>query len=409
MAPVMIGSFNVAAATPAPAQTNNASGLASDKVFWFALGGALLFAGIGVCFLALALYQHYYLDALREDVEAIAGTDDPIGTVKVRRLCPRFTALLARVKAVVKLQTSKFKEVKAEVNSCDTSALTIPESNEEDDVFNIPDIIVSPPSTPSLAYDDTPSSDDDSDSGGSLTASMAEWDLSECLKEDDIQPPDDSDAIDWDEAYESDAFVVDTLLDELEARISGPLAPIMEEDESEAEDVSVTAVIAYDLSCDGSALSISDLLAQLENEDNDDNDNDNNHSSSNIAESPVTPMDDSDAPGFLVVPPLCTTKTERDAAEADSRYPRFIATSATFKRSAMQSPVKVHWKKFKRSMSLPNFVAGIALTSKTKLTSITEAAKGKSPFAKRARRDTPYVWPAEDNAEKVKRSWTSRF
>ena len=125
---------------------------------------------------------------------------------------------------------------------------------------------------------------------------------------------------------------------------------------------------------------------------------------------PATPAFESDAPQHLEVPSVCFTQTERDAAVEDSRYPRFIATKLTFKRSALKAPVKVNWKKgIKRTLSLPNFLAGVAVSGSKK---ITEAAKGRNPFAKRARRDVAYIFPGPgvaDGGKDVKRSSTARF
>lgn len=271
----------------------------------------------------------------------------------------------------------------------------------------IPEILVTPPSTPSLVYDDyddTPSTEEESPS---LTASTAGWDLTECFQE---ATPDEGAFMNSergafkDEAVDhkgdSALVTIDILFDEVEASVSPELpselfASIPEEEESSdmASDASIVS--------DASVPSISDLLEELNGGEGDD-------VSSLVPDSSC--VTEEDAPPLLEVPPVCHTQTDRDTAKANSRYPRFIVTPATIKRSALKSPVKVQWKRFKRTLSLPDFVSGIALNSKNKLTSITEAAKGKTLFVKRVRRDTPYVWPSGDDAsEDTKRSSTARF
>ena len=259
---------------------------------------------------------------------------------------------------------------------------------------DIPDIIVSPPSTPSLVLDDTPGSDEDI--GSPLTPSFAGWNLTECLKTDLL----DAIAENYEEAVQGpDTPVVDALFDEVESYVSGDtptlLATIPEEDSSD---------LVSEIASDTSVPSISDLLAEISG--------DETTLSIDAREDPVDIQEEGHdrTPSYLEVPPTCHTQSERDAAVSNSRYPRFVVTQATLKRSALKSPVQVNWKKFKRSVSLPNFMTGVALTSKNKLISITEAAKGKSIFAKRARRDVPYIWPSEEDGDKdVKRSSTARF
>ncbi|KAH8102230.1 hypothetical protein BXZ70DRAFT_62042 [Cristinia sonorae] len=388
MAPVMIGHLDTTMETSSTSVGQPyISPFDNKTVFLVALVGAILFVGVGVCILGVILFQKLHPE--EEDVGATAASHLVGGT---RGLSPRFALLLGKVRVALKLQTSlKEFDIESRVVFARPAAKSMMDEENEDLGTSIPEILVTPPSTPCLVFDDDTAISGE-DSLSSLSASAGEWNSTEWLREkhpaDDAQPLTRDDAIE--SIRDSDTFAVDLLFEEVESYLSNgpsvPLATILEEsDESD---------LPLNPDTSESVPSIAELLEGL---------------LAAYIETQLASQKDDFAPQLLEVPPLCHTQTERDVAAEESRYPRFVSTASTVRRSALKSPVKVHWKKFKRTVSNPNFVTGVALASKSNIASITEAAKGRTVLAKHARRDTPSVWPSEDESDKLKRFLTTHF
>ena len=109
MAPAIIGAFDDSTTSAAISSAPDAaSGLASDTVFWLAVGGAIVFIGVGACLLGLALYQRYSSDKVQDDLEANASSTAP----KKRVLSTRFSVLLSRIEAALNMHVSTCSNLK---------------------------------------------------------------------------------------------------------------------------------------------------------------------------------------------------------------------------------------------------------------------------------------------------------
>lgn len=312
-----------------------------------------------------------------------------------------------------------------------------------------PDIIVTAPSTPSLTEDDTPSSGEDSrPSSPSPVAALNVPGYT--VSEEDCTTLDTINAL----LDELEALVVPK--GPLPARDTGTVAPldtIQEEDSLEmlaylADDTSTpsndntlapvglencspgnvgvlekseSARSLLELAIGFPAPSVPQFLATLASLEDDATIYQLSFPSINIltpdasVQLAYTISEVNVCPAPEELPTMChiVEEPETEAATQDSVDPSAV-TPATSKRSSIKSAGKTTWKAFKRSISLPNVVNGIAIHGKEKLASVKEAVKSKSPLSKLARKGKHVKQGAESaqvttDARPKRRSFTAFF
>ncbi|TCD62685.1 hypothetical protein EIP91_006544 [Steccherinum ochraceum] len=424
MAPYIIGAFPSATAAAASASSTapaSTAGLANDYLFW----------GL---------------------VEKVKPVDEKTKPVELKaqffRLFEKVDLIVRLVAAVtsraVKALGAKFPtvEVKEEDAFLDMPGGFSPATEAEQPVLAIPEIIITAPSMPSLTEDDTSSAGEASEpSSPSL-----------------VTTPDLGDDVDLADVYVGEEEINNKLFDQLHMMLNpgGPfiactagLGHTMETIEEEASSDSL-AYLAYD-----TIPSIGDLLAAIGAEDIKPDDTTGTEAhvvfgdltlsppslATILEESSETISDlsgdssvpsisdllaavsaDDDAISQLSIPTIDiptpdasvqlayaiseadVSPVKTEVVTADEAVEEFVVTPATIKRSALKSPVKVNWKKFKRSVSFPHLLNGIAVHGKGALTSIKDAAKGKSFLGKVAQRDVGYFCPNSEDDEETPRS-----